>query len=293
MERRVQAKDSRVRELTVLSWNVFHGRDAPPNPALHTLRSRVLRRDEHDDTHVQVNRPLRDEFAQLIAGARWDVCLLQEAPPYWDAELARATGAASYVTLTSRNWFAYLRARLGWWNPDLLGSWEGGSNITLVRPPWRIAGAPRSLLLNPLPGRGLRERRRMSFVRIRDADADVGIANLHLTAGTRHAAEREALRAARTAVRWAGEATPLIIGGDFNLRPRTTNVFERLQREVGLAAPTAPTALDHLLARGLEVIRPPAAWPPERREQAVPVGLESRRLRLSDHPPVEATYGVR
>ena len=253
----------------------------------------MLRRDEHDDTHVQVNRPLRDEFARLIAAARWDVCLLQEAPPYWDAELARATGAASYVTLTSRNWFAHLRARLGWWNPDLLGSWEGGSNITLVRAPWRIAGAPRSLLLNPLPGRGLRERRRMSFVRVRDADRDIGVANLHLTAGSRPAAEREALRAAETAGRWAGEVTPLVIGGDFNLRPRATDRFDRLRREYGLAAPTAPDALDHLLARGLEVIRPPAAWPPERREQAVPVGLETRRLRLSDHPPVEATYGVR
>jgi endonuclease/exonuclease/phosphatase family metal-dependent hydrolase len=281
-----------VRELIVLSWNVFHGRDAPPNPALHTLRSRVLRRSEHDDTHVQVNRPLREEFAQLIADAQWDVCLLQEAPPYWDAELARATGAASYVTLTSRNWLAPLRARLGWWNPDLLGSWEGGSNITLVRAPWRIAGAPRSLLLNSLPGRGLRERRRMAFVRVRDADGDVGIANLHLTAGSRPAAEREALRAAATAVRWAG-AAPLVLGGDFNLRPRATGVFDRLEREYGLATPTAPDALDHLLGRGLDVIRPPTRWLPECREQTVAVGLETRRLRLSDHSPVEATYGVR
>ena len=52
-------------------------------------------------------------------------------------------------------------------------------------------------------------------------------------------------------------------------------------------------SLDHLLARGLEVIRPPSAWPSERRELDVPVGLEMRRLRLSDHAPVEATFGVR
>ena len=64
-----------------------------------------------------------------------------------------------------------------------MGSWEGGSNIMLVRPPWRIAGAPRSLLLNPLPGRGLRERRWMSLVRLRDAGRDLCVANLHLTAG--------------------------------------------------------------------------------------------------------------
>ena len=281
-----------MEEVTVLSWNLFHGRDAPPNPALRTWRSLLLRTDEHDATHVQVNRPLRDEFAQLIAAEPWDVCLVQEAPPSWNAVLAQATGAASYVALTSRNSLAPLRARLGWWNPDLMGSWEGGSNITLVRPPWRIAGAPRSLLLNPFPGRGLRERRRMSFVRMRAEGRDLCVANLHLTAGSRAHAEREAVRAAETAVDWAG-ATPLIVGGDFNLRPRSTSVFEQLERTHGLAAPTAPDALDHLLARGLKVIRAPSTSPVAGRELEVHVGLEMRRLRLSDHAPIEATYGVR
>ena len=285
-----------MRELTVLTWNLFHGRDAPTNPALRTWRSRLLRRDEHDATHVQVNRQLRDEFAALIARASWDVCLLQEAPPRWDAALARATGASSHVVMTSRNWFAPLRAWLARWNPDLMGSWEGGSNITLVRPPWRIAGAPRSLLLNPLPGRGLRERRRMSFLRLRDAGRNLCVVNLHLTAGSRRHAEQEALCAGDTAARWAaetGEDPPLIVGGDFNLRPRTTKVFERLERELGLGAPTSPDALDHLLARGLEVLRPPSPWRPERRELEGLVGPELRRLRLSDHAPVEGTYGLR
>ncbi len=282
-----------MRELTVLSWNLFHGRDAPPNPALHTLRSRLARREEHDATHVQVNRPLRDEFTALLAREKWDVCLLQEAPPHWDAELARATNALSYVARTSRNSFAPLRARLGWWNPDLMGSWEGGSNITLVRAPWQIAGPPRSLLLNPLPGRGLRERRRMSFVRLRDDGRDLCIANLHLTAGSRSHAEQEAERAARTAVDWAGATTPLILGGDFNLRPAGSRVFEALERQHDLRPPAASTAIDHLLARGLDVIRPSSAWPVERRELEVHVGLEMRRLRLSDHAPIEATYRLR
>jgi endonuclease/exonuclease/phosphatase family metal-dependent hydrolase len=282
-----------VRELTVMSWNLFHGRDAPPNPALYTVRSKLLRTDEHDDTHVQVNRPLREELATTIAGAGWEVCLLQEAPPSWVGELARAAGAASYVTLTSRNSLGGLRARLAWWNPDLLGSWEGGANIVLVRPPWRIAGAPRSLLLNPLPRRGLRERRRMSWLRLRDAGRDFCVANLHLTAGASRQAAREAMYAAETAVRWAGDATPLIVGGDYNLRPRATDVFARLEREHDLAAPTAPDSLDHLLVRELEVVEAPRAWESERRELQVPVGLETRRLRLSDHAPVQATFGVR
>ncbi len=282
-----------MRELDVLTWNVYHGRDAPPNRALRTLGSLILRTDEHDETHVHVNRPLREEFVAMIARARWDVCLLQEVPPSWDATLARGCGAASYVSLTSRNWLAPVRNRLAWWNPGLMGSWEGGSNITLVRPPLRIAGTSRSLLLNPFPGRALRERRTMSFVRVRGDGTDVCIANLHLTAGSPARAEREAQRAAATAVRWAGAHAALIVGGDFNLRPRATGVFAELEREHGLSPPTAPDALDHLLARALEVVRPPRTWPAERRELDVPVGLETRRLRLSDHAPVEAAYGVR
>ena len=60
-------------EITVLAWNLFHGRDFPPDPALRTWRSRLLRLDEHNETHVQVNRDLTKEFATLLAGTAWDV----------------------------------------------------------------------------------------------------------------------------------------------------------------------------------------------------------------------------
>jgi endonuclease/exonuclease/phosphatase family metal-dependent hydrolase len=278
-------------DLAILSWNLFHGRDAPPHENLFTLRSLVLRRTEHDATHVQVNRSLREEFAALISDCDWSVCLLQEAPPSWEETLARRARAFSFRVLTSRNWFAPLRRRLARWNPDLLGSWEGGSNLTLVRPPWRIVGPPRSLLLNPFPPRGLRERRRMSFVRVNGGREDVCIANLHLSAGVRRLAEREALKAAAAAAAWAEDA-PLVLGGDFNVRPARTRVFDELERRHRLAGSTTPHVIDHLLSRGLEVIRPPATWPEGRREVLVPVGLEQRRLRLSDHDPVEAAYRI-
>jgi endonuclease/exonuclease/phosphatase family metal-dependent hydrolase len=129
-------------------------------------------------------------------------------------------------------------------------------------------------------------------VRLRDESRDVCVANLHLTAGVPARAEGEARRAAATAVAWAGQAA-LIVGGDFNLRPRETRIFDRLEHDHGLAPATGPGALDHLLARGLDVVEPPHAWAPERRELDVAVGLESRRLRLSDHAPVEASFGVR
>ena len=57
-------------EFTALSWNLFHGRDFPPDPALRTWRSRLLRIDERNETHVQVNRDLTAEFATLLAASR-------------------------------------------------------------------------------------------------------------------------------------------------------------------------------------------------------------------------------
>ncbi|HZB06539.1 MAG TPA: hypothetical protein VE449_08110, partial [Thermoleophilaceae bacterium] len=73
--------------MRVLSWNLYHGRDHPPDPALFTLRSRLLRITERNETHVQANRPLFDEFAGWLAGHEWDVALLQEAPPLWFRKL--------------------------------------------------------------------------------------------------------------------------------------------------------------------------------------------------------------
>ena len=75
-------------ELSALTWNLFHGRDHPPDPALFTWRSRLLRTTERDATHAQVNRDLLAEFAAVLAAAEWDVALLQECPPRWGAPLA-------------------------------------------------------------------------------------------------------------------------------------------------------------------------------------------------------------
>jgi hypothetical protein len=58
-------------EFRALVWNLFHGRDHPPDPALRSWRSRLLRFDERNATHVQVNRDLTREFATLLASAQW------------------------------------------------------------------------------------------------------------------------------------------------------------------------------------------------------------------------------
>jgi exodeoxyribonuclease III len=95
--------------------------------------------------------------------------------------------------------------------------------------------------------------------------------------------------------RWLTEARtpnePLVLGGDFNFRQaRIPGAYESLARDFGLAPPTAPDSIDHLLARGLDFEERPRALPPERREVPGPGGL---RIRLSDHAPVVARIAAR
>src|SRR5829696_1322491 len=110
--------------LTVLTWNLFHGRDHPL---------------EGSDAHASVNRLLRDEFAAVLAREPWDLALVQEAPPHWLRTLTQTAAASGSSVLTSRNFGAFVRRRLAEWNPDLIKSGEGGSNQILVRSGWRIA----------------------------------------------------------------------------------------------------------------------------------------------------------
>ena len=88
-------------QIEALTWNLYHGRDAPPDPALFTIRSRLLRISERNATHVQVNSDLRAAFATVLARARWDVALLQECPPRWAESLASACDAQPHAVLLS------------------------------------------------------------------------------------------------------------------------------------------------------------------------------------------------
>lgn len=271
---------------TAVAWNLFHGRDFPPNPRLLTWRSRLLRTSERDATHIQVNRELLDEFAAVLSGAAWDVALLQECPPRFAGPLAAACGANAHRVLTSRNTLAPLRQLAARLNPDLIASGEGGLNLTLVRAagPLGPIVERRELAIH----RGRPERRAMAFTR---TAGGLCVANLHATNDRPAMARDDVVRAAAAAVEWAAGA-PLLFGGDLNLRPATDpGAFAELRDRFELAAPTAPHAIDHLLTRGLRAVEPPAAWPPERRE--VPEAREgSLAIRLSDHAPIEATFAT-
>jgi endonuclease/exonuclease/phosphatase family metal-dependent hydrolase len=268
-------------QFTAIAWNLFHGRDFPPDPALFTWRSRLLRVTERNATHVQVNRELLDEFATVLAGAPWDVALLQEAPPRFAAPLAEACGAEAHRVLTSRNGLGGLRAAAARLNPDLIASGEGGSNLTLVRRGGALGGIVERRGLAIHEGRP--ERRAMALTR---TASGVCIADLHATSNVPPMAVADVLLAARAALEFAGEA-PLLFGGDLNLRPRQNpEVFAELAERHGLSGPTAPDAIDHLLARGMTVLTQPARWEPERRE----IDQDGLALRLSDHAPVQAGF---
>jgi endonuclease/exonuclease/phosphatase family metal-dependent hydrolase len=268
-----------------VTWNLFHGRDFPPNPALFTVRSKWLRVTERDATHVQVNRPLRAEFARVLGSVEWDVALLQEAPLRWGDALAGELGAESAIALTSRNFGAPVRALLAELNPDLTASSEGGSNQLLVRPPWHIEEVrEHTMAVRP-------ERRRMLWARISGPDgAALAVANLHGSVDSVPGASAQVLEAAERAVDWAGPV-PLLFGGDLNLRQtRQPQVFDELERRFELAPPTARDAIDHLLARGLDVAEAPRPAPPEARELDAGDG---RVLRLSDHAYVTSALGMK
>jgi endonuclease/exonuclease/phosphatase family metal-dependent hydrolase len=240
--------------MRVLSWNLYHGMDDPQVPG--------------------VNRVLLNEFAGLLDRLEWDVALLQEAPPLWHAELCRRTGSTGARVWTSRNLWPWLQRRLADWNPDLIKSWEGGSNQILVRRPGRVL-EHRRLDLTRSP-----ERRRMHWVRL---DGGVCAANLHASTGRGPKTVAEVLRAARAAVEWSG-ADALVFGGDLNVSPADrTGAFAQLE-ELGFGKATGPDAIDHLLARGLRVRVSPEVV---EREIEAPDGV---RIRLSDHAPVLAEF---
>jgi endonuclease/exonuclease/phosphatase family metal-dependent hydrolase len=264
-----------------LSWNLFHGRDHPPDPALLTWRSRILRVTERNATHVQVNRPLDREFHAFVAGLEWDVALLQEVPPRWLRPLCAAAAASGASALTARNQLAFLRAAAARLNPDLIASNEGGSNQVLARPPWRIDAVRRHTLALRRP-----ERRTMIWVRlVRPDGATLAVANLHASTGGRERTRAQVREAARLALEWSGDA-PLIYGGDLNWRPKQSpHEFDRLRDELTLSGEAPPQAIDHLLARGMRPLGPPVA-----RHAELPEG--DRLLRLSDHAYITAAFEV-
>ncbi len=262
-------------EIRLLCWNIYHGRDGPPDPELYHWWAEWTRTTIRNETHVQVNRDLWREYTDMLCAAEWDIALLQECPPRWQPGFSRECGAESYRSLTSRNWLERASWAIARRWPDLIGSSEGGSNLILARRGGGGIVEGRELVVRPRRP----ERRTMAFARL---GCGLSVSNIHAST-TDELAEEELRLAADRAVEWAGD-DPLVFAGDFNVRPQSSAVFEELERRHGLTGVTAPDSIDHLLVRGAEPVGPPRAWPPKARELPEEDG---RALRLSDHAPVE------
>lgn len=233
-------------------------------------------------SHVLLNRDLFNEFGAFLAAADWDIALLQEVPPRWDERLAAATGATHHRALTSRNWMSPVMSPVARVRPHLPGSWEGGSNLILVRndKPGGVIVTRNNQTLCWLP-----ERRALSMIQL---NGGLCVANIHASTGREHG-QRDVLRAARLAVEWAGDL-PLVLGGDFNIRPRSSSAFEELHLKYGFEPPTDEGSIDHLLLRNGAMAEPTVSWKPERRD--VPDFESNLAIRLSDHSPVIARISV-
>jgi endonuclease/exonuclease/phosphatase family metal-dependent hydrolase len=162
--------------------------------------------------------------------------------------------------------------------------------MVLARGGWRPTAVDRVTLAR------CPERRRLLLVRLQAGGrgagdrARLGVACTHLSVPSTGRGAAELRSAAEHAAAFAG-ADPLLLGGDLNLRPANASAaFEAGHERHGLAGATGPRALDHLLVRGLDTIESPRALPPARREIA---GAGGSTLRLSDHAPVVASFGVR
>ena len=170
--------------MLVLSWNLYHGRAAPPAG--------------HD---------LYGAFAADLAAWAWDVALLQECPPWWPAQLAKDCDAHEHHALTSRNLFLPIRKFLAQRWPDIIKSNGGGCNAILIRgeDPGRDH---RFAVLRTHP-----ERRVVHGVRL----GGTWIANVHAQVWSEERAQVDAARAAAHVFAWAGDAR-VVLGGDFNTR---------------------------------------------------------------------------
>ena len=169
------------------------------------------------------------------------------------ALLASRLDADQRHVLTSRNLGLPVRRAIAVRWPDLIKSNGGGANAILVRGDTITEHRCRRLCIWP-------ERRWVHAVRLHDAG--IWVANTHCGGPI-----RDARRAAESALRWAG-TTPVVLGGDFNIREPALDGF----------AYAGGHGVDEFSARGLSTSS----------------GAEVLdRGRLSDHAPVAVTLASR
>jgi len=294
--------------LRVLTWNLYHGRDGLPGLG-PTRRSTWRRVPEDDGVHMHVNRKHTGLMARRIAAWAPDVAALQEVPTAGIHELVATTGMRAIWTTTGPLIGpARLRDALAAANPDLWRGHEGNANVLLLSPRLTVEeGSARSVRLNPVRTilgaareldlewgellHYLPEPRRLVVARVQlpgGGRVAVGCTHCH---NARHpvVVGREILRAA-AAVGAAAGAGPAVLAGDLNVRPSHPALAELGGLGWDGSAPVAGMGIDRILHRGVVVEDPVRRMDPTERDAGVWWRGRERRVRLSDHDPVIATF---
>lgn len=297
-----------VEDIRIVTWNLFHGQDgAGLGP---TLGSTLLGRDVDNGTYVHVNKKWLPEMAAVIVARRPTIAALQEVPPLGVAGLAAATGMqAVHSLMPPLIGSTRLRGRLAAHNPDLWQTHEGTANVLLIdrdweivpggswtirhNPPGFVARASRGL---PLPGREVLhwflEPRRLVAVRLRHPSGrTLTVVSIHChNSLVWELIAREVRRVIPKVLERVPPDEPVLIAGDLNAAGLGHPAIQTL-RQLGMAEDTTEQlVLDHIFHRHLDVVTPPTTVATEARELAVSWQHAARRVLLSDHDLVEATY---
>jgi endonuclease/exonuclease/phosphatase family metal-dependent hydrolase len=257
--------------LLVRTWNVFHGRTVP-----ETRCSQL------------------EEMVRLVADGEPDVVCLQEVPVAALGLLSRWSGMTAVGAVTMPAVGGRLGRRATALHPRRLRSaLTGQANAVLLGPRLTVCGYA-TLVLNPRAFRRreaarvdlplasrlgwLRDRRVAQVLRVEQDGETATVVNLHLSSlADSRPADAELLRAATFAEGYARPDEPIVIAGDLNLTRCSSSFLPELE---SWGFSPAGAWLDHVLVRGVTVLRGPAPWPDERRRLGDRV--------LSDHAPVEA-----
>jgi endonuclease/exonuclease/phosphatase family metal-dependent hydrolase len=265
--------------LVIRTWNVFHGNTKP----------------------TQRRAFLRVAVRLAVSGAP-DVVCLQELPAWSLGSVGPWSGYTALPALAQPPKLGPLRssAQVGrllsaTHNGLLRSAFSGQGNAILLSPRLRVE-SEHVCVLNPRDFRraqarwlGLgaitrlawsKERRVCQVVRVRDGGRTLVVANLHATGygPDLRLGDAELLRAFVYADGIARPGEPVAVAGDFNQTfDRSRTLLDVTGADWGFSR--AGPGIDHILVRGLRVVRGPERWRRERR--ALGSAL------LSDHDPVE------